>query len=142
MGARLSLLSRGRSPALTQCELRGCAVQPPFAMTLTVSKTWRRTEESVSRNNGKKKALRLFLLAIEVLSVSTARRDRGVKRRIYLDEQVDEYWIVDADAWCIERWRRGDDRPEIVIDTLAWRSSGSVEALLLDVPRLLEDALR
>jgi Uma2 family endonuclease len=83
-----------------------------------------------------------LLLAIEVLSPSTARRDRGVKRRIYMDEQVDEYWIVDADAWCIERWRRGDDRPEIVMETLAWRPDGSGEALVIDVPRLFEEALR
>ncbi|MBK8649530.1 MAG: Uma2 family endonuclease [Gemmatimonadetes bacterium] len=50
-----------------------------------------------------------LLLAIEVLSPSTARRDRGVKRRIYMDEQVDEYWIVDADAWvhrAVAAWRR------------------------------------
>ena len=44
-----------------------------------------------------------LLLAIEVLSPSTARRDRGARRRICMDEQVDEYLIVDADAWCIER---------------------------------------
>ena len=83
-----------------------------------------------------------LLLAIEVLSSSTARRDRGVKRRIDIDEHVDKYWIVDADAWCIERWRRGEDRPEIVMETLAWQPHGAGEAVPIDVPRLFEDALR
>lgn len=82
-----------------------------------------------------------LMLAIEVLSPSTARRDRGVKRRIYMDEQVDEYWIVDADAWCIERWWRGDDRPEIVMEKLEWQPEGAGEALVIDVQRLFEEAL-
>ena len=36
-------------------------------------------------------------LAVEVLSASTARRDRGVKREDYAAHGVAEYWIVDAD---------------------------------------------
>jgi Uma2 family endonuclease len=36
-------------------------------------------------------------LAVEVLSASTARRDRGVKREDYGAHGVAEYWIVDAD---------------------------------------------
>ena len=83
-----------------------------------------------------------LLLAIKLLSSSTARRDRGVQRRIFIDEHVDKYWIVDADAWCIERWRRGEDRPEVVMEALTWRPDGSGEALLIDVPRLFEDTLR
>lgn len=82
-----------------------------------------------------------LLLAIEVLSPSTARRDRGVKRRIYMDEPVDEYWIVDADAWSVERWRRGEDRPEIAMETLTWRPEGAVEALVIELPGLFEEAL-
>ncbi len=54
------------------------------------------------------------LVAVEVLSRSTAARDRGTKRRLYLEAGVEEYWIVDLDARLIERWRLGDDGPEIV----------------------------
>jgi Uma2 family endonuclease len=36
-------------------------------------------------------------LVVEVLSPSTARRDRGVKMRIYAAYGVREYWIVDAE---------------------------------------------
>lgn len=63
------------------------------------------------------------LLAAEVLSPSTAARDRGRKRDVYLAAGVEEYWIVDADAELVERWRQGDTRPEIVHETLEWRLS-------------------
>jgi Uma2 family endonuclease len=54
------------------------------------------------------------LLAVEILSPTTAPRDRGAKRRIYQRAGVGEYWIVDLDARLIERWRPEDARPEIV----------------------------
>ena len=38
------------------------------------------------------------LLALEILSPSTAARDRGKKRQLYLDAGVQEYWIVDIDG--------------------------------------------
>jgi Uma2 family endonuclease len=40
----------------------------------------------------------LPLLAIEVLSPSTARYDRGLKRRIYQRAGILEFWIVDLEA--------------------------------------------
>ena len=44
-------------------------------------------------------------LVIEILSPSTARRDRTVKRRLYERQGVAEYWIVDIDAGQVEVWR-------------------------------------
>ena len=38
------------------------------------------------------------ILAVEVLSPSTTRRDRGRKRELYADAGVTHYWIVDPDA--------------------------------------------
>src|SRR2546428_9528439 len=49
--------------------------------------------------------IRTLLLAVEVLSPSTARADRQVKRRLYQQERVGEYWIVDVDARIVEGWR-------------------------------------
>ena len=60
------------------------------------------------------------LLAIEVLSPSTAPRDRGAKRRIYQRAGVSEYWVVDTDAALVERWMPGDLRPEIIDTVLTW----------------------
>ena len=81
------------------------------------------------------------LLVVEALSPSTAARDRGTKRRIYLDAGVEEYWIVDADARIVERWHLGDERPEIVDGVLEWSlstgASGSV-----DLPALFDRVAR
>lgn len=66
------------------------------------------------------------LLAVEVLSPSTAARDRGIKRRLYFEGGVEEYWIVDVDARVVERWRAGDVRPEIVEQKLDWELSVGV----------------
>jgi Uma2 family endonuclease len=64
------------------------------------------------------------LVAIEILSPSTASRDRGSKRRIYQQAGVSEYWVVDPAARLIERWTPGDTRPEILHDVLEWRLDG------------------
>lgn len=64
------------------------------------------------------------LLAIEILSTTTAPRDRGAKRRIYQRAGVGEYWIVDLDARLVERWRPDDTRPEILDRTLEWTLPG------------------
>lgn len=69
-----------------------------------------------------------MLLVIEVLSPSTARYDRQLKRRRYQRAGVPEYWIVDLDGRVVERWRPGDDRPEVLTDRLHW--SAGVEASL------------
>lgn len=49
-------------------------------------------------------------LVVEILSPSTAARDRGIKRRLYERQGVAEYWIVDPDAEAVEVWRFGDTR--------------------------------
>lgn len=77
--------------------------------------------------------VRELVLAIEVLSPSTARYDRGLKRHFYLRSPTDEYWIVDIDSRVIERWRRGDERPEILTEALAWRPAGVDEALRVEL---------
>jgi Uma2 family endonuclease len=77
--------------------------------------------------------VRALLLAVEVLSPGTARVDRHQKRRLYQREAVAEYWVVDLDSRLVERWRPGDERPEIVTDTLDWRASGDDEPLVIEL---------
>jgi Uma2 family endonuclease len=47
-------------------------------------------------------------LAVEILSKSTARRDRGEKKAIYEQCGVGEYWIVDPDRRAVTVYRLGD----------------------------------
>lgn len=70
-----------------------------------------------------------LVLAIEVLSPSTARYDRGLKRRFYLRSRTDELWLVDTESRVIERWRHGDRRPEVLNDALVWHPNGAGEPL-------------
>lgn len=75
-----------------------------------------------------------LLLAVEVRSPSSARTDREVKRRLYQREGVPEYWIVDDEARCIERWRPGDTRPEILSDRMSWLPEGTAEPFEISLP--------
>ena len=78
-----------------------------------------------------------LLLAAEVLSPSTAKRDRTLKRDLYLSEGV-EYWIVDPKARAIERWLRGTKAPAVITGMLTWKPAGAKRALVIDVPELFE----
>jgi len=71
--------------------------------------------------------VRTLALAVEVLSPTTAARDRLAKRRIYQQATVAEYWIVDPDARLVERWTPDDERPEIADGTLRWNPVDEVE---------------
>ncbi len=77
--------------------------------------------------------VRRLVLAVEVISPSSARADRYNKRHLYQSEGVPEYWIVDAHARFVERWRPGDEAPEILLDTLTWAPREGVEPLVIDL---------
>ena len=80
-------------------------------------------------------------LVIEVLSPSTARFDRQVKRRWYQRTGVPEYWIVDPDARLVERWKPEDTRPEVLDHSLPWQPRSDVTPLTLDLPAIFAEAL-
>lgn len=77
--------------------------------------------------------VRRLLLAVEVLSPSTARADRVKKRSLYRDEGVPEYWIVDLDSRTFERSTPGDAKIEVLTDRLEWRPAGASEPLVVDI---------
>lgn len=79
-----------------------------------------------------------LLLAIEVVSPSSGRHDRVRKRPKY-QAHTQEYWIVDPDARLFERWRPGDDRPEICIGAFTWQAPDGVPAFTLDVEQFFAD---
>ena len=74
-----------------------------------------------------------------MLSPSTARADRIVKRRRFQRAKVPEYWIVDLDARLVERWRPGDRRPEVLEERLEWRPESSLAPLVLDLPAFFRE---
>jgi Uma2 family endonuclease len=61
-------------------------------------------------------------LAIEVLSPGTKRRDQGIKRRLFDERGVREYWMVDPKGRCVSICRRADAGTFPLVDTatVAW----------------------
>ncbi|MSR03705.1 MAG: Uma2 family endonuclease [Gemmatimonadetes bacterium] len=62
----------------------------------------------------------------EILSPSTGRGDRKVKRPAYQRAGVGEYWIV-------ERWQPADARPEICLVRAVWQPRPDLEPFELDL---------
>lgn len=82
------------------------------------------------------KAVRHLLLAVEVLSPSSARHDRFTKRRFFQQVRVPEYWILDPVARAVEVWTPAAKRARIVADDLRWRPEGAGEDLVISVADL------
>jgi Uma2 family endonuclease len=81
------------------------------------------------------------LIAVEVLSPSSARFDRVIKRKLYQEIEGTEYWLVDPDAQTFERWRPADERPEICDREIIWRPANVDESFVLDIPALFVEVL-
>jgi len=82
-----------------------------------------------------------LVLAVEVLSPSTASRDRGVKRRFYQRAGVAEYWIVDLEARRVERWTPSSERAEVLTAALVWSPPGAAESLEIDLVAYFAEVL-
>lgn len=53
-------------------------------------------------------------LVVEVLSPSTAKRDRGYKKQVYEQCGVQEYWIVDVDSKRLEQYLLQEGQLQLV----------------------------
>jgi len=82
--------------------------------------------------------MRHLLLAIEVLSPTTARADRFTKRRLYQEVGVPAYWIVDLDARAAETWTPELSVPAVERERLVWRPAGAGEAFVLELAELFK----
>lgn len=82
--------------------------------------------------------IRSLLLVAEVLSPSTARSDRFLKRRRYQEAAVALYWVVDGDERQVEVWTPADEFPTFERERLLWHPAGAREPLVV----LLEELFR
>jgi Uma2 family endonuclease len=98
-------------------------------------------ERSKGRRPARWKDVQALLLAVEVLSPSTARYDRQVKRVRYQRQGIPEYWIVDLDSRLVERWRPADERPEILHDSIEWVPDPTKPGLIIDLAAFFTDVL-
>jgi len=70
-------------------------------------------------------------LVVEILSPSTRRRDRGIKRELFDRGGVREYWVVDPKAMAVTVYRRNADRGLVPMATL-----NNTEDVVLRTPLL------
>lgn len=80
--------------------------------------------------------VKTLLLAIEVLSPSTARADRAVKRRLYREQRVMTYWIVDGPGRSVEVWTPDVTFPTLETDRLVWHPVGAAAPFTIDLAEL------
>lgn len=72
---------------------------------------------------------------VEVLSESTASRDRGVKFEDYAQHGIGEYWIIDCDERTIEQYvLRGDETQYYLAQKLAGGSIASTVVSGFEIP--------
>ncbi len=82
--------------------------------------------------------IRHLLLAVEILSPSSIRNDRFAKRRLYQEQGVPLYWIVDGDARSVEVWRPEDRFPGIEGERLVWHPAGAAAPFTLESTELFK----
>jgi Uma2 family endonuclease len=80
--------------------------------------------------------VRTLLLAVEVLSPSTARADRFTKRRLYQEVGIPTYWAVDPDNASVEIWTPDAIMPTRERQTLPWQPAGVAEPLTIELGEL------
>ena len=77
-----------------------------------------------------------LLLVAEVLSPSSTRHDRFTKRRLYQEQLVPLYWIVNGEEQVVEVWTPDALFPHAERDHLLWHPEGASEPFQLDLAGL------
>jgi len=80
--------------------------------------------------------MRTLLLVAEVLSPSSARGDRFLKRLRYREAAVPLYWVVDGDERSVEIWTPTDDFPVAERERLVWHAPSAGEPFVLGLEEL------
>jgi Uma2 family endonuclease len=81
-------------------------------------------------------AMRHLLLAVEVLSPSSARADRFTKRRLYQERGIPSYWLVDGDLHAVEVWRPAGEWPTLERERIEWWPAGAAVPFRLELTEL------
>jgi len=77
-----------------------------------------------------------LLLVAEVLSPSSTRHDRFTKRRLYQEQQVPLYWIVNGEERVVEVWAPDALFPHTERDRLLWHPTGASTSFQLNLAEL------
>jgi Uma2 family endonuclease len=75
-------------------------------------------------------------LVVEILSPSSLRADRFTKRRLYQEQHVATYWIVDTDHRQVEIWTPEALSPVVERERLAWQHPAMTTACTVELAAL------
>ena len=79
-----------------------------------------------------------LLLVAEVLSPSSTRHDRFTKRRLYQEQHVPLYWVVDGDERAVEVWTPEALFPQVERAQVVWRPMGAAAPFTLALQKLFQ----
>lgn len=88
------------------------------------------------RVSGKWEDLKVLHLVIEVVSPSSGRADRFTKRRLYQQQRIPAYWVVDVDLRQVEVWTPDAHLPTVERHQLTWRHPALDDECVVDVAKL------
>jgi len=80
--------------------------------------------------------MKTLLLAVEVLSPTTARADRFTKRRLYQEQRIPTYWIVDCEERSVELWTPDALFPTVERNVLHWHPAGAATPCVIALEEL------
>jgi Uma2 family endonuclease len=80
------------------------------------------------------------ILVVEILSVTTRRRDFEPKRKFYFDAGVAEYWMIDGWQRTIHV-ARPNESDVVETTSLTWHPASAAEPLVIDVEAYFNEAL-
>ena len=86
-------------------------------------------------------AIRDLILALEIESPGNPLYDHHVKRELYLTNGVPEYWIANADARIVTRWRSLDEPGDVFSKRIEWHPPEMAAGLVIDLEELFREAL-
>ena len=84
------------------------------------------------------RSMQHLLLVAEVLSPSSTRHDRFTKRRLYQEQHVPLFWVVDGDERVVEVWTPGAPFPQMERGRLAWHPAGASAPFTLALLQLFQ----
>jgi Uma2 family endonuclease len=75
-------------------------------------------------------------LVVEILSPSSVHADRFTKRRLYQEQEVGTYWIVDIDERQVEVWTPAARFPMVERERLTWRHPAATTDCAIELKEL------
>jgi Uma2 family endonuclease len=80
--------------------------------------------------------IRTLWLVIEVLSPSTEHADRVVKRRLYQERRIPQYWVVDPERREIAVWTPAVESPRLERERVVWRHPLVAATCMVELARI------